>query len=150
MARSEVSQSIARNLSMMFSYPQTILFRHCDPAGIVFYPRYFEMINDCVETFFAQVLDWPFEVMHPEAGVPTVTISVDFTAPSRHGDRLELKLRPVALGRCSFDFEIIADCQGQTRFKARSTLVHVDASGRPQSWPPEIRNQLSSHLESAQ
>ncbi|CPO21707.1 4-hydroxybenzoyl CoA thioesterase [Bordetella pertussis] len=26
-----------------------VRFRHCDPAGIVFYPRYFEMINDFVE-----------------------------------------------------------------------------------------------------
>src|SRR5260370_493059 len=29
-----------------------VLFRHCDPAGIVFYPRYFEMVNDLVEEWF--------------------------------------------------------------------------------------------------
>ena len=27
-------------------------FRHCDPAGIVFYPRYAEMVNDTVEHWF--------------------------------------------------------------------------------------------------
>ena len=28
-----------------FSHEQRVRFGHCDPAGIVFYPRYFEMIN---------------------------------------------------------------------------------------------------------
>jgi len=45
-----------------YTYEEKVVFRHCDPAGIVFFPRYFEMINDCVESFFSEVLDWPFEV----------------------------------------------------------------------------------------
>ena len=32
-----------------------IRFRHCDAAGIVFYPRYFEMMNDLVEDWFAEL-----------------------------------------------------------------------------------------------
>lgn len=32
-----------------------IEFNHCDPAGIVFYPRYFEMVNSVIENFFADV-----------------------------------------------------------------------------------------------
>lgn len=36
---------------MEFSYRQKVLFMHYDPAGIVFFPRYFEMMNDCVEAF---------------------------------------------------------------------------------------------------
>ena len=30
-----------------------VRFQHCDPAGIVFYPRYLEMINQTVEEWFA-------------------------------------------------------------------------------------------------
>ena len=58
----------------MFEMTQKILFKHCDPAGIVFFPRYFEMINDCVEEFFAEMLDWPFETLLKTNGVPTVAI----------------------------------------------------------------------------
>ena len=36
----------------LFKYAIDIGFRHCDPAGIVFYPRYFEMMNDAIEIFF--------------------------------------------------------------------------------------------------
>ncbi len=35
-------------------------FNHCDPAGIVFYPRYFEMANSVVENFFRDEVDYPF------------------------------------------------------------------------------------------
>lgn len=45
---------------------QQIFFNHCGSARIVFYPRYFEMINILVEEWFAQVLGMPFEVMHGE------------------------------------------------------------------------------------
>ena len=44
-------------MSAAFTYEEKVLFRHCDPAGIVFFPRYFEMINDCVEYFFADTLN---------------------------------------------------------------------------------------------
>ena len=52
----------------MYEFHQKVLFKHCDPAGIVFFPRYYEMVNDCVEAFFADVLDWPFEAMHGAGG----------------------------------------------------------------------------------
>ena len=29
----------------------------CDPAGIVFYPRYFAMFDSCTTALFSQVLD---------------------------------------------------------------------------------------------
>ena len=40
------------------SYRRTIPveFNHCDPAGIVFYARYFEMTNSVCENFFAEVV----------------------------------------------------------------------------------------------
>ena len=38
---------------MLYHRLYPIEFNHCDPAGIVFYPRYFEMTNSVVENFFA-------------------------------------------------------------------------------------------------
>ena len=56
---------------MSFAFPQKILFKHCDPAGCVFFPRYFEMINDCAEAIFDEVIGVPYEEIHIKAGVPT-------------------------------------------------------------------------------
>ena len=36
---------------MRFTMPQKVQFKHCDPAGIVFYPRYFELLNDTLLGF---------------------------------------------------------------------------------------------------
>jgi len=79
-------------MAVQFVHAQKVLFRHCDPAGIVFFPRCFEMINDCVEHFFDEYLGLPFEVLLRTQGVPTAEISTRFLAPSRHGDRLVLVL----------------------------------------------------------
>jgi len=122
----------------MYEFHQKVLFKHCDPAGIVFFPRYYEMVNDCVEAFFADVLDWPFEAMHGAGAVPTRAIETEFLAPSRHGDALVLELRIAALGRTSCGYGIVARCGGQTRFTHCATLVNVDGAGRPNAWPARV------------
>ncbi|PYG32336.1 acyl-CoA thioesterase [Pelagimonas varians] len=129
---------------MAFLFPQKVLFKHCDPAGIVFYPRYFEMINDCVEAFFDQVLDDPFEVLLRSAGIPTAEIQTRFHAPSRHGDALVLTLTGNRVGRKSFTLDIEATCGDELRFRARSTLVYTDANGQSQPWSHALKSKLDA------
>lgn len=122
-----------------FSMEQKVLFKHCDPAGIVFYPRYFEMMNDLVEAFFDRALGAPFEVLHRTHAVPTVTIRSTFHAPSRHGDVLTLAAVPTRIGGASMDMALDATCAGEPRFGTVLTLVHVGPDGRPERWPDAIR-----------
>jgi len=135
---------------MTFSTTQKVLFRHCDPAGIVFYPRYFEMINDSVESFFAEAIGLPFEVMHRTHGVPTVKIAAEFSAVSRHGDMLTITVTPRRLGRSSVDLAVTATCAGETRFHADATLVFVSTAMVSDPWPDDVRARLSRQLESQQ
>ncbi|WP_299882412.1 thioesterase family protein [uncultured Sulfitobacter sp.] len=128
---------------MAFLHPQKILFRHCDPAGIVFYPRYFEMINDTVEAFFDQVLSFPFSAMHQTSGIPTVGIEATFTAPSRLGDDLEIALTCTRLGRTSLGLAYDARCGGEQRFAATSTVVFINDKGQSQPWPSDVQAKLA-------
>lgn len=123
-------------------------FNHCDPAGIVFYPRYFEMTNAAVESLFRDGLRHPFARLVAEgAGVPTARIEIDFRAPSRLGDRLDLGVDVLALGRSSVTFRITATGgDGVLRFEGRFTLVHIGAGGRPDPWPAPLRDGLAAHL----
>lgn len=134
---------------MIYEFPQKVMFRHCDPARIVFFPRYFEMMNDCVEQFFADVLQWPFEELHQIHAVPTAQINCRFAAPSHHGDALTLQLRVELVGRTSFTYNMVATCAGQTRFDTTATLVYVDEKGRPTNWPNNIKSKLSKLAEVA-
>ena len=51
---------------MLFTTTVQVRFADVDPAGIVFYPRYFEMLNGAVEDWFAQQLGLDFATMHLE------------------------------------------------------------------------------------
>ncbi len=77
-----------------------VRFRHCDPAGIVFYPRYFEMINDFVEEWFDKGMGLPFHALHVERhiGTPTASVQCDFSAPSRWHERLRQVLEVQRIG----------------------------------------------------
>ena len=131
---------------MAFVFSQKVLFKHCDPAGIVFYPRYFEMINDCVEAFFDKRLGVPFETLHKDGGAPTARIETRFKAPSRHGDHLEIHLCPTRIGRSSLDLKFLACCDDKTRFEATSTLVYVGTDLRSTRWPERLHATLSEMI----
>lgn len=108
-----------------------VRFEDCDPAGIVFYPRYFLMINRLVEDWCGEGLDYPWHLMHgrDHAGVPTVRIEIDFKAPSRHGDDLRLSLEVLEVGRSAITLSIRAAGteHDDTRFQARQVLAFATA-----------------------
>lgn len=130
---------------MIFEQTQKVLFRHCDPAGIVFFPRYFEMINDCIELFFDEALGHPFETLHQTGSVPTAQIETQFVRPSRHGDTLVLQVGLTRLGTSSASYQMTAQCGDELRFKTAATLVNVDGSGKPTPWNDALRAGLSKY-----
>lgn len=126
-----------------------IEFNHCDPAGIVFYPRYFEMINSVVENFFEDHVGWSFARMHTGGkhnGVPTVSISCNFMAPSRLGDKVPFTLEVLSVGRSSVKVRITAAVGDEVRLITENTLVWID-DGKAAPWPEEIRMKLQDMLQ---
>ncbi len=126
----------------MFNRQELVRFQHCDPAGIVFYPRYVEMINATVEDWFAAVVGIPFAEIHltQNVAIPAVSLSVDFSAPSRLGEVLTFGLDVQKLGTTSVTLEITASCDNSPRLRAKLTLVFIDKSAmRPKPWPEDYR-----------
>jgi len=132
------------------SWPTSIAveFRHCDPAGIVFFPRYFEMANTVVERFFAAELGRSFAAMIAGGnGSPTARIAAEFHRPSRLGDVLDFDLAVTRIGRTSAAYRVLGRCGGEPRLTVEAVLVWTDASGRPAPWPADLRAGLHKHLE---
>lgn len=129
---------------MTYRSMQQVRFAHIDAAGIVFYPRYFEMLNAAMEDYFAQVVGVDFAEMHQVRGlgVPTVRLEVDFTAPSRLGDELDFLIAPVHVGRSSAEMSVKVECAGELRFRSTVVLVCMDLKkGRSAEWPADMRPQ---------
>jgi 4-hydroxybenzoyl-CoA thioesterase len=135
---------------MAYARTVPVEFNHCDPAGIVFYPRYFEMVNSVVENFFLDDVGHSFARMMDEgAGVPTARIEANFRSPSRLGDRLDFTLDVTRVGGASVTFAISAACKGKHRFGLDLTLVWVTNGGKATQWPDSIRTRLAAHLKRA-
>lgn len=131
---------------MTFTSQRKVRFQHCDPAGIVFYPRYFELINSVVEDWFEEIVQHDFNQLHVESGsgVPTAAIDTRFHAPSRLGELLNFELTVQAIGRSSLDLKIVAYCGEQKRLTSCSTLVFMDlTSGKSMPWTDAIRQHIT-------
>ena len=78
----------------MFRTSLPLRFAHCDPAGIAYYPRYFELCDAAIEDWTAAVLGISRREMHVDRGLglPTVTLTADFAMPSRLGDMLDFTI----------------------------------------------------------
>ena len=78
----------------LFKVERRVRFSHCDPGGIVYFPRYFDMMNALVEDWFYQrlSLDYAGRLMSDHQGLPTVHAECDFVRPSRMGEILSWSL----------------------------------------------------------
>ena len=125
-----------------------IEFNHCDPAGIVFYPRYFEMVNSVIENFFADVVGRSFAQMHNGAanGVPTVAIETSFQRPSRLGDKVLFSLAVEKIGGSSLLMRIEGRGPDGVRLTVRITVAWIDRM-KAAPWPSDMRAALEHYME---
>jgi 4-hydroxybenzoyl-CoA thioesterase len=116
-------------MSNTFTKQEKIKFKHIDYAGIVFYPRFLEMLNDLVEDWFEEALDRPFSKMHETNGIPTVDLKIQFKNPARLGEVLTKKLWVIELRNssmlCGFQFVNEKDA---TVLEGEVTLVNIKIS----------------------
>ncbi len=131
------------------AYRSSILvrFAHCDPAGMVFYPRYLEMFNNLVEDWCAEELHLSFAELHHGRGwgLPTVHLEVDFIAPSFLGEVLSAALSVRKAGASSIHLDIVLEGpDGRERVRAAIVLVLIETgSKRPFALPEDLRARLA-------
>lgn len=77
----------------------------CDPADIVFYPRYFAFFDASTAELFAAI-GYPISRIREELndiGFPMVDTRSRFFQPSKYGDRVTIVSEITAVGRASFE-----------------------------------------------
>ena len=79
----------------------------CDPANIVFFPRYFCWFDASTANHFtsAGVPKPVFIRRYDVVGWPIVDARATFHVPSKHGDEVTIETRITRFGRSSFDVE---------------------------------------------
>jgi 4-hydroxybenzoyl-CoA thioesterase len=127
----------------------TIEWGHCDPAGIVFNPRFFEFFDWSTALLLREALGIEKAKMrsvYGVAGVPLVDTHAIFHRPARYGDDVEIVSTVAAVGRSSFDVQHMLYKQGELAVEAREKRVWVveesDGRLRSQRMPKEVAARL--------
>ncbi|TMH31942.1 MAG: acyl-CoA thioesterase [Betaproteobacteria bacterium] len=112
-------------MAKLFSMQRKIRFSHCDPAGIVYFVHFFDMINGCVEDWFAEAVGVSSQelLIKRRVGFPIVNTRCEFFRPCHLSDILVLDLRIAALGRSSIEFAIGGRVGAEHKFQAHHKVA---------------------------
>ncbi len=132
-----------------FTLGLPVRFTHTDPAGYVFFPRYFEMLQAVVEEWFTQALGLKYAdfILERRLGLPTAHTECTFEAPCRLGEPLEITLYLEHIGRSSLRARFVGRVEGEQRLVARSALVVTNLEdGRPLPIDEDLRDRFETYL----
>jgi len=132
----------------VFQSRHQLRFSHCDPAGILYSPNTFDMINAAVEDWFGEALGLSFAEMHirQRLGFPIVDTHCEFLKPSRIGEQLTLQLSIARLGRSSLVLRISGIVAGEERMRARHVVAMISLETlRAVPIPPELRAKMAAY-----
>jgi 4-hydroxybenzoyl-CoA thioesterase len=127
----------------MFTNRRTVRIEwgDCDPAGIVFYPRYFEMFDHSTVLLIERALGMRKHKIYEHyssGGWPSVETQARFHRPTRFGDDVEIETTIAKLGRSSFSLQHRLTLDGALAVEGSETRVWV---ARDPSQPYGIRAQ---------
>jgi 4-hydroxybenzoyl-CoA thioesterase len=111
-----------------FTYRSTLSIEwgQCDPAGIVFNSRFFEIFDTSTWRMFEAALGVkPHELANSFGiiGIPLVDASVNFLKPIKFGDTVEMTSRVSEFRRSSFDVEHRLSVDGELAVEGAETRV---------------------------
>ena len=121
--------------------PVRIEWADCDPAGIVFYPRYFQMFDSSTTALFERALGMrklKFLKHYDFVGYPMVDTRAKFAIPTRFGDDVMIETTVTELRRSSFDILHRLTLDGALAVEGFETRVWV---GRDPADPEGIKAQ---------
>ena len=101
----------------------------CDPAGIVFYPRYFAMFDSCTTALFSLALGmskYQFTRHYEFAGYPMVDTKARFLKPTKFGDDVVVETTVTAFRRSSFDVRHRLSLDGELAVECLDTRVWAE------------------------
>jgi len=88
--------------SRTFVLPTQLRWGECDPAGIIFYPTYFQWFDAATWNLFAEVGYTAKRMKAENRAMPLVGANCEFKQPAQQEDRCEVRSRIARWGGKSF------------------------------------------------
>lgn len=136
----------------MFEHALAVRFHQADPAGVLFYGRLFELVEETYEAF-CRAIGFDIEAAMRMEGLttPVVHVEADYRESLRVGERVSVRLTVSRVGRSSYTLDYAFHGEhGRPSATARVVHVVVEASGwRKQPIPHDLRQALTAHATAA-
>jgi 4-hydroxybenzoyl-CoA thioesterase len=136
-------------MAKVFSVEYPVLFSHCDPAGIAYFPRLFDLLHQAMEAWFNDGLDERYAdlLMKKRIGAPTVSMQCDFISPAFFGDRLNIELSVVRIRNSAIDLAYHATIGERVCLKARhSVCIFSLETYKAIPIPDALRERVQAYL----
>ena len=76
----------------VYHHPHIVRFGECDPAGVVYFPVFFDWFHQAMEGWFEAALGIPYGEVLQTIGFPAVHTEADFKRPCRISEVLSVDL----------------------------------------------------------
>ena len=124
-------------------------FGECDPAGVVYYPVFFNWFHEAMEAWFDEGLNEPYAKVIERIGFPAKHINADFFRPCKMGDKVSVSLQVAKMGRSSLQLAIHVMGEDKSLMAKGEVLcvcIGVAAGEfqfRSHPLPPDLRRKMS-------
>jgi acyl-CoA thioester hydrolase len=123
-----------------------VYWEDTDAAGIVYYANYLRFVERARSEFVREAgIDQP--ALHAEHGLTFQVrrCEIDYMAPARLNDVLEVATTVTALGGASLDMRQTVRRNGIELARALVRVACVGRDGRPKRLPPAVRKALGAN-----
>lgn len=87
-----------------FVHSRIVRFGECDPAGVAYYPTFFNWFHQAMEACFEEHVGLPYATVIQETGFPAVQTSADFHRPLPVGSVIDVVVQIAKIGRSSVEW----------------------------------------------
>lgn len=135
---------------MRYRTSKRVPFADTDPAGLVFYPRYFVWFHDTFEMMFEAVLSESYAAVLDKysVGYPAVQAACEFRGPAYHGDLVDIEVFVSRLSTKSgtFEYRIRKDGALLVSASVKVATMHM-TEHRSVPWPEAVADAFRPYLE---
>jgi len=115
-------------MTTRFRYYLRVRYQECDAQHVVFNARYADYIDLACAEFLRAALPTPRDLFDGTFEIQTVRQVIEWTAPARFDDILEISVWASRIGTTSFSlcFELRRASDGAALVTSETVYVHVD------------------------
>lgn len=133
------------------SFRRRIKWGECDPAGVVYTPRFADYVVEAYQDFLAHMLEGPLQekLVEHDLGTPAKQLNILFTRSLWPDQTIDLRVRVSDVRQRSFDVVVNAiDADGAEAFSGVLGVVCVHHGVRQaRAIPPVLRERLCAYRD---